>query len=627
MKLPKKIRLSTVVAAILLAVHTGLLLGSIRHTFITVDELGHMAAGLSYWETGRFSVYRVNPPLSKMLAVIPVMAADPVLDFGEIRDEPGVRAEWVIGPRFASTNQARLFDLICLARLMGLGWSALGGLLIFVWSRSLYGGVAGCLALALWCFEPNILGHAPLVTSDVPAAVMGLAATYAFVGFLRAPTWHRSTCAGVVLGLAVLTKFTLILFYFLWPTLWLACAVSLRRSGSSGRTPGLPLISTRTPSLRVQLAQNALILVISILVINLGYAFDGTLKPLGEYGFSSRAFTGLPDSGRPGVWEGPGNRFRGTGLGSLPVPLPADVLLGIDVQRRDFESRWRSFLAGEWRRQGWWYYYLYALGLKLPIGTIALMLVGLAATVATRRTDGRRVDEVVLVATSVALLAFVSSQTGFSHHMRYALTALPYLMVLAGRLAEWWTSRARLRGVAIAGLLAWSIISSLSTYPHSLSYFNEIAGGPENGHEYLLDSNIDWGQDLLDLKRWLDANPEAQPLGLAYFNIVDPKILGIDFTLPPPSSQHGSTTVSAEEVGPHPGYFAVSVNFLHGMEFSVADGTGDFKGVAIDDFAYFRRFNPIAKAGYSIYIYHITLEQAEAARREMGLPPLPRPST
>lgn len=619
MKWPDRARPATVIAAILLAVHVGLLIGVLRHSFITVDEVGHVAAGLSYWKTGRFLVYRVNPPLTKMLAVLPVTIADPATDFGGIRDIPGVRAEWAAGSNFASQNESRLLYLIRLARLMGVAWSVLGGLLIFRWSRSLYGDAAGCLALSLWCFDPNILGHSPLVTSDVPAAVMGLAATYAFVEYLRAPSWRRALLAGVVLGLAMLTKFTLVLFYFLWPALWLLRAASLRLRRSSEER-SIPPAAACIPSVPTQLAQIVAIFAVSLYAINMGYAFDGTMRPLGEYTFASRALTGLPDAGRINHWEGPGNRFRGTTLGSLPVPLPADVLLGIDAQRRDFESRWRSFLAGEWRRVGWWYYYLYALGLKLPIGTIVLLLAGLAATVATRREDGRRLDEAALVAASVGLLVFISSQTGFSHHMRYALTGLPYLMVLSGRLARAWAPR----GVAVACLLAWSIAGSLSVYPHSLSYFNEIAGGPENGHEYLLDSNIDWGQDLLDLKRWLDDHPKARPLGLAYFNVIDPKIVGIEFSLPPIALKPGETTASGGRFGPHPGYFAVSVNFLHGMEFSVSNGMGGQVQIGAHDFSYFRRFAPIARAGYSIYIYHITPDQSDAARREMGLLPLSR---
>jgi len=166
-----------------------------------------------------------------------------------------------------------------------------------------------------------------------------------------------------------------------------------------------------------------------------------------------------------------------------------------------------------------------------------------------------------------------------------------------------------LRGLLVLALLLWSVGSSLHVYPHSLSYFNELAGGPDNGHRHLLDSNIDWGQDLLFLKEWVESHPEAASLGLAYHNYIDYRVCGTEYASVPPDPP---TNVPLEKVasarfGPHPGYFAVD---LHSLK------AGRYK--------YFERFQSIAKAGYSIFIYHITPEQAEQARRAMGLPPLPR---
>jgi hypothetical protein len=149
---------------------------------------------------------------------------------------------------------------------------------------------------------------------------------------------------------------------------------------------------------------------------------------------------------------------------------------------------------------------------------------------------------------------------------------------------------------SVAGVaLAWSVGSSLYYYPHSLSYFNELVGGPKGGHYHLGNSNIDWGQDLLYLKRWLDKHPEAQPLHLAFDCWYDPKIAGIEYTGRPPTE-------------PEPGWHAVSVNQIH-------VGSGLYE--------YFLRFEPVAMAGYSIYIYHVTLEEANCVRRELGLPELP----
>jgi len=156
--------------------------------------------------------------------------------------------------------------------------------------------------------------------------------------------------------------------------------------------------------------------------------------------------------------------------------------------------------------------------------------------------------------------------------------------------------------------LLGSIGSSLHVYPHSLSYFNELAGGPDNGQRHLLDSNIDWGQDLLFLKEWVESHPEAASLGLAYFNYIDYRVCGADYAAVPPDPPSDVPPGVVENAwsGPHPGYFAVDLRSLN----------------KLGGYTYFQRFQPIAKAGYSIFIYHLTPEQAEQARRKMGLLPL-----
>src|SRR5205823_7999770 len=110
----------------------------------------------------------------------------------------------------------------------------------------------------------------------------------------------------------------------------------------------------------------------------------------------------------------------------------------------------------------------------------------------------------------------------------------PFLIVSAGKLRYYFENGRWGGGLLLGGFLAWGAVSSLSVYPHSLAYFNEVAGGPENGHDHLVNSNIDWGQDLLYLKAWLDEHPEARPLGVAYCNVVGPQLGGIkEFDLPP----------------------------------------------------------------------------------------------
>ncbi|HEX7378904.1 MAG TPA: hypothetical protein VF278_17405 [Pirellulales bacterium] len=180
---------------------------------------------------------------------------------------------------------------------------------------------------------------------------------------------------------------------------------------------------------------------------------------------------------------------------------------------------------------------------------------------------------------------------------------------------------------ALAGLaLAWSVASSLWYFPHSLSYFNELVGGPLGGRWHLLDSNIDWGQDLLNLKRWLDAHPEARPLGLAYFGHFDPRVAGIEFSLPPvgPTGQPKKLLQSpaSDALGPLPGWYAVSVVILHGCVYGIPDGKGGKFGTDRPYYTYFQKFEPVGRAGYSIYIYHLGEEEVHRVRRELGLRPL-----
>jgi hypothetical protein len=580
---------------VLLAVHALLLLYGIRCHFATRNEVAHVPAGLAVWKTGTFALYRVNPPLPRLLAVLPVLAAQPNTDFDDLSDAPALRQEWEAARRFADLNKQNYMNLIRLARLAGIAWSLLGGWLVYRWAGELYGKRAGLLALALWCFGPNIIAHAQLVTPDIPATVSGLAATYVYWHYLRRCDWDQAVWAGLLLGIAQLTKFTLLVLYPVWALLFLLFNLDPNNH------------AFRAVPLRRRMVQGLCIVLLSLLVLNAGYAFDGTGTPLGEYQFVSRMFNGLPAE-QTGDAPMVGNRFRDTWLAALPVPLPMDYLSGIDVQRRDFEGHMPpSFLAGEWKKGGWWYYYLYALAVKVPLGTLALVLWGLLLFVVGRPAGPRLLDELTLWLPTLAVFTLVSSQTGFNHHMRYVLPLFPFALICASKPACYLQVACWKRGLLVLALLSWSIGSSLHVYPHSLSYFNELAGGPDNGHRHLLDSNIDWGQDLLFLKAWVESHPEAASLGLAYRNYIDYHVCGTKFA---PVPRDPPTNVPFDEIdnaqfGPHPGYFAVDLESL--KEFP---------------YTYFEHFQPIAKAGYSIFIYYITPEQAERTRRKMGLAPL-----
>lgn len=614
----------TIVGAIL-ALHLTLLSDSLKKNYVTNLEYAGVPAGIAHWETGEFCPYRVNPPLPRMLAALPVLLVDADshessrLAYDEI---PADRNEWRMGLAFEQANSDRYFDLVRLARFTGLFWSVVGALVLFRWARDLYGIAAGYIAIVLWCFGPNVLAHAQLTTPDIPATVTGITATYTFWQYLRDPGWIRAAVAGTLLGIAQLTKTTLLVLYGVWPLLWV-----LYYTSKSDTKENVPRLCT-------EVWRAALVLSLSAFVINLGYDFRGTCCRLGELRFVSSRFAGPPpapaDGYSIGMW---GNRFQDSWLGSIIVPFPEDYIRGIDVQQRDFESLAKempSYLGGEWCREGWWYFYLYALAVKVPLGALLLCVWAIGLLVFYRSACATWRDELFLWVPALAILGIVSLQTGFSHHARYVLPVFPFVIVSTSKLGYFLSRRHCKSAVIVAGLLMCMISASLRIHPHYLSFFNWLGGGPERGSQHLLYSNIDWGQDLLFLKEWLGQHAEVDDLYLGYYGFADPRLLGIVFKPPPIGPDSDSLPKNIEllparnpsEFGPRPGYYAVSVNLVYGMGWGISDGKGGRFSVPHNGYRYFRHFRPFTKAGYSIFIYYVTLEKANVVRRQMGLPPL-----
>jgi len=416
----------------LLVIHTGLLAYSAYVHSPTLNEPAHLVAGLSYWRFGRFDVYNVNPPLVKMVAALPVMAAGYKEDWSGFYSGPGARPEMGMGETFVAANGERSFFLFMIARWACIPFSWIGAIVCYLWARDLYGRPSGVMAVAIWCFEPNILAHASLITSDAAGTALGLAACYTFWRWLKQPTWSQAALTGVVLGLAELCKTTLVLFYPLWPLMWLVY-----------RWPDRTRMVAR--DWFREAAMLALRMLVGLYVLNLGYGFEGSLKPLQEFHFVSDLFTGRESSVESREQENPQseirnpesptNRFANSWLGNLPVPFPKHYLLGIDIQQKDFEHYGRpSYLRGVWQDHGWWYYYLYAAAIKVPIGLWALGLLAVIARLSLSRqerlsekppttNDQRRTprlrDEFILLFPATVIFAVVSSKTGFSEHFRY----------------------------------------------------------------------------------------------------------------------------------------------------------------------------------------------------------------
>ena len=628
--------------ACILVLHGSLLAWSaIRHSPV-IDEVGHLVAGVSHWKLQRFDLYCVNPPLIRVVATLPLVPKNLQIDLTGYQTLPRNRREFIIGSKWITAQQNTFLSQYTIARWASILFSVLGAMVCMMWGRDLHGPNAGLTALCLWCFCPNVLGHASLMTPDAGAAAVGVAACYVFRKWLRWRTMKWALIAGTFLGLTLLTKFTWIFLLALWPLIWLV----FRWSNAE----------YRRNSFKTELGQMIALLMTSIWTLNNGYLFEDTLKPLGNFEFSSKSLAG--ESPDRNIGES-GNRFRGMMIGNLPMPVPRNYIQGIDHLKYEYEYGYRSYLRGVKRLGGWWYYYLYAMLVKMPVGT--LLLIGVAVvqfvvnhrghgdhrrstevmneasdsgitskTVApcdftlwssvtsvvisairrtrisvqsavnrTRRADAQPLSAEVgsqwfetlyLLAPAMGILWLVSSQTGFNHHLRYVLPAFPFLFIYASRTALLFNSQWRLLRLLPVVCVTGTIVSSLSVYPHSLSYFNELSGGSINGWKHLDSSNIDWGQDLILVKEWVEQHPEAKPLHIHSTGYVTPEQMGIA-TQP----LHMTTQISPDGKSLSgefaPGWYIVGLTRLVDPQ---------------DPFHELLKREPDGYIGYSMRIYHVT---------------------
>ena len=228
------------------------------------------------------------------------------------------------------------------------------------------------IALTIWCCDPSVLAHGHLASPDVPAAALALAAALAFRSYLVAPSWRWAAAGGATLGLALLTKFTLLLLCPIWLLFWLAALLGARPDPNG--PPG------------VRLGHGLLALALAVLTLNAGYLFQDTGRRLETFHFLSSKLASFFPRTIESI-HGPTNGLGGTWLGALPLPLPAPYIEGIDLQARDFDlyaARKASFfIAGQWVQGGRYYYYLYGLLVKTPLALFGLLLV--AAVLLWRR--------------------------------------------------------------------------------------------------------------------------------------------------------------------------------------------------------------------------------------------------
>jgi len=511
---------------------------------VTVDEFANLPHGLALLEGRAFHVDPGSPPLPRMLPALVVRAlGPPAFDPSPLA---GRRSSWELGRLFAHSDLERYEQHVLRARSVSIAVLLLTCLLTVGYARALYGRQGALLAGGLVALAPNLIAHGRLITPDVYLAAATVAALWALHAWQQRPTLGRLGALGGAIGLAVLCKLTGLLLLVVLPIASLASAA-----------PG-----TRWRTLRAW----PVAIGIALLVVNFGYGFDGTATRLGEFAFTTPSARAV-QSQLP-AW--------------LPLPLPFELVRGIDVQLG--LGGYDSYLLGSFSRSGFWSYYLVALAVKLPFSLLAL---GLVATILRPRPIRA---EIPLLAVAVGLTVFFSVVGQRNIGLRYVLFVIPLLCVWIGRLVttERWcrSGRPALLETGVAVACVWLLITTVAAWPHYLPFFNLPSGGAASGHRYLLDSNTDWGQDLVALRDYM-RDEEIERVDLASFGRVPPEVYGIRYR-------------SLFDDRVRASHAVVSVNFLWGQRYFVNGSTYWPVG---DAYATFRERTPTAVLGHTLYVF------------------------
>ena len=269
---------------------------------------------------------------------------------------------------------------------------------------------------------------------------------------------------------------------------------------------------------------------------------------------------------------------------------PGPYFTGIAFQKLHASVGHPGFLMGKYSTSGWWYYFIVAFLLKTPIAAIVLLAISAMRLVARART-GVWIDEAFLLLPAAVVFVFFSVNH-LSIGLRYVLPIYPFLFVWASEAARSATLKSPRAIGLIAVLVGWYVGASWLIHPHYLAYFNEFAGGPAHGYKYLVDSNLDWGQDLKGLKRYMQEHSISK-ISLSYFGTDSPQRYGISYNWLP-SFFLEDPNPEQHEIAPG-GWVAISATNLQGVYFQDKNL-----------FAWLKTRQPEAMIGYSIFIYHLT---------------------
>lgn len=508
-----RLQLPTIVVTLLLSIMFALQATTAWQESQTVDEAVHLSAGFSYLKTGDFRLNPEHPPLIKELAAIPLLFTKTTFP---IHDVTWSRwAQYPLGSVFLYENTLSAQTILFLGRLPNMVLTMLLGWLIYRTSRKLFGPWAGVFSIALFAFDPNITAHGSLVTTDLGFTLFSFWTVLRFKALLDHPTQKNALLFAVMLWIAAMSKFSVIAF----SAVLLVAALLLK------------FREHHHPALHIRrwLKYGLIALPIVLLLTWSFYGFDIRRRAddphVAELYRDRITYLQEQDLSKSSplvrfVMNVVGNDNTAIGAwvyrtGTIRVPGYAFFRGAIAVIGHSIGGQ-KSFLHGEFRDTGWWWYFPAAIAVKTPVPTLlaffSVILIAVVWCVRAHRSGKtfRQIytesDRTWFLFLSVPILFLLMSMgTHLNLGWRHIMPIYPYFFVLSGACIPLMKKYRWALLLPIIGVISL-MIGQVQTYPNALGYFNALIGGSANGKTWLLDSNLDWGQDLPKLAKYMRTN-------------------------------------------------------------------------------------------------------------------------
>ncbi len=558
----------------LLVIQATLALTMVHRESLTFDEGDHMFAGYMMWKAGDYGLNPEHPPLAKLLATVPLLAdhlwVPPPMPGQFFKAEAYLNGrDWLA--RNDGDRQHLVFEMRASAELLALGLC----LVVFLAAREWFGDAAGLIALALVVFDPNVLAHSALVTTDIGVSCFFVAAIWTFYRFASRPTLMRLLLVGLATGLLLATKHSGILIgpMFIALIVWEV----LKASGAERKRTALRLTGGFFA-----------IVVLSVLVLWAFYGFRYTARPAGMAFSTSVA-----------AYAEPLPHFESAivvAVGRLHL-LPESYLVGL-VDVKLMSIAYPTFLLGKVYPHGLWYYFPLVILIKTTLGLLLLIALAIFATATGKLARHRELF--YALAPPVIYLA-VAMMSGMNIGARHLLPMYAFVIIFAAAAAATLAGMNRRWMILCSVLIVAHVASSLLVFPNELAYANEASGGPGNLHNLLSDASVDWAQQLYQVKQWQDRNPD-QECWFAYFArpVIDPAVYGIRcHALPTFDTQWGGVGLVPPSVT---GSVLISAGDLSGCEWPSGQ---------LNPYRSFQSLHPNLAIDYSVFVYQGTLSIPE----------------